>query len=198
MNLRPPVVAFALTALLTGAVPARASEAQPDAAADETSPRLPVLPDAASQLGIDKIKGLSLGFFSSLSGTEFGHFSVEEIAPATRKHGPFRLPAIGFAITRPRLVLNDTPCSPKDWAALLQTLKAFAQVPSSGNLELQLPDGETSQLGTRYQVGADTITALLPQPEGSRLLLRISHDGDTRLRIERHSIPGPRTFPPHL
>lgn len=181
---------FIRIALLAGAVGVRPSTHL--MGETETAVARPVLdPDQvdAAPLELRHTKNLSLPFLSSVTGNRFGLLTIESIAPATRKKGPFTLPAVGFAIHRPRLALWDTPCTADDWSRLLRTVEAYSRLPSSGQPELQLPDGRLFTAGHRCQIEADTFTALISQPSGGRLLVRIHHDGQDRLHVESRELP---------
>jgi hypothetical protein len=90
---------------------------------------------------IPKISDMRENFFSSLVPDRLARLQFAEAEGAHRQMGPFRIATPGVALTDARLEINATPCTPADWAALLDNLAKYrlAQLPTL--LVVTLPDG---------------------------------------------------------
>jgi hypothetical protein len=137
----------------------------------------------------------ALTFFSSLSEEPFARLEAASIAPRYTRHGPFRVPAPGVEIEAPTFTLHDQPCTPYDWQRVLRDLAAWRRLPGSADFLLTLPDGRILAFLRPPAVGEQHLSGLVRSlaAASETLLLRIAHDGDTRLRIDLRPAPKPQT-----
>lgn len=135
----------------------------------------------------------ALTFFSSLSEEPFARLEATSISPSHTRHGPFRLPAPGARLESPVLTLFDQACTAEDWKRALHDLAAWRRLSVSGDFVVTLPDGRLFVfLDGPPAIARETLSGLVgplvaaPPGEESppRQILRISHDGAERLRID--------------
>ena len=131
----------------------------------------------------------ALAFFSSVTEQEFARLQAASIAPATRRHGPFRMPAPGFEIDTPALHLLDLRCAPGDWAKVVETFAGWLELPAARPAHLALPDGRLFVFAGPPRTGRDALSGLVylvgagarPTPTH---MLRVAHDGASALVVE--------------
>jgi hypothetical protein len=130
-----------------------------------------------------------------LSEEPLARLEASSISPRYTRHGPFRVPAPGLAIEAPTFSLHDQPCTPEDWARILRDLATWRGLPGADKFLLNLPDGRVlaflrpPSLGERHLSGivrplAPTASSPGTPARPGSFLLRITHDGDTRLLID--------------
>lgn len=137
----------------------------------------------------------TLTFFSSVSEEPLALLEAESIGPRFVKHGPFRMPAPGVAVEAPVLTLHDQPCTRDDWSRVLRELGRFQGAPGGIQFLVTLPDGR----GFVFQRPPSTSSGMLSglvrplNPEKGKTadprLLRITHDGRERLRVDLRALP---------
>lgn len=155
-----------------------------------------LLPAQALMAGAPLATHPSLTFFSSISEEPIARLEAESIGPRFVKHGPFQMPAPGVAIESPSLTLHDQPCTADDWARVLRELDGFQQVPGGIRLLITLPDGRSFLFQRPPAVSSAALSGLVRplnpetgEPDGDRLL-RITHDGQERLRADFRALTG--------
>lgn len=139
--------------------------------------------------GLIGAKGMAWTFFSSSTSGVLCRLKADEISPATRKRGPFIMPAEGFDVRNPRMELLEIKCAADDWALLLKTLAGWERMSSSSGFRVILPDKRVVVSGRMPRV-QDGRLIVLPDDNGRRTgLLCIEHDGVTGLRVKLMGAP---------
>ena len=143
----------------------------------------------------------ALAFFSSVTEHEFARLQAASIAPASRRHGPFRVPAPGFEIDTPALHILDLRCAPEDWTKVVAAFAGWRDLPSARATHLALPDGRLLAFAGPVQARDGVLGGLVrvvnaevgPTPTHA---LRIAHDGTTTLVVELRPLPARPALPP--
>lgn len=133
--------------------------------------------------GVIQAKGLTLTFFSSSTSQAFCRLKADTVKPATRRHGPFVMPGVGFDIINPRMELLGLQCGPKDWALLMDALAGWARAPAQTSFGVTLPDKRVVTLGGMPQVRANRMVAPVGDVKRHIGFLCIEHDGGSGLRV---------------
>ncbi|MFA6289002.1 MAG: hypothetical protein WC661_16595 [Opitutaceae bacterium] len=134
--------------------------------------------------GMIGAKGLALTFFSSSTSGVLCRLKADEVSPATRKRGPFIMPATGFDVRNPRLELLELKCAAADWESLLKTLAGWERMSSPSGFSVTLPDKRAVVSGTMPRVRAGRLILLLEDGGKRTGLLCIEHDGVAGLRVK--------------
>ncbi|MBC8009130.1 MAG: hypothetical protein H7067_03430 [Burkholderiales bacterium] len=136
----------------------------------------------------------ALAFFSSVTEREFARLQAASIKPSSRRHGPFRVPAPGFAIDTPALHILDLRCAPEDWTKVMEAFARWQELPSARPTHLALPDGRLFAFSSapradeRGLSGLVRIAAAEPRPNTLHTL-RLVHDRSSSLVLELRSLP---------
>lgn len=152
-----------------------------------------LLPTWTHADGIIRVKGMAVTFFSSSTSEAFSRIRADEIRPATHRHGPFVVPAVGFGIINPRLDLLGLKCSREDWATVLKALSAWEHMSSQGPFVVTLPDKRVLTLRSMPLVRDGRLIAPLGDGRRNTGLLCIDHDGEAGLRIKIFGVPSKGT-----